>query len=218
MSLSASCGFERLAFSLSAVGEYRQLPIARASGAGCVRPVTGGGWRTRPRIWWIGCCRRSHISSGRLPSQASPLRPGPRRRAPHDGALLTRVLRAFLQVVFAWQRRRARALSASPPSAGAVTAIARAGGMANLNIHFHSTLPDGVFASVRCRSQPCRRRSPAALTVGRGDRVSAFAVTNPRTRCPRIEVARVAHRGAPPPRSAARARVGECKRTRNVPF
>ena len=37
-------------------------------------------------------------------------------------------------------------LSASSPSAGAVTAIARAGGMANLNVHFHSILPDGVFA------------------------------------------------------------------------
>ena len=47
----------------------------------------------------------------------------------------------------------------------------------------------------------------AALTlaVGGGDRVGALAVTKPRALRARIEVARVAHRGAPPPRSASRA-------------
>jgi len=62
-----------------------------------------------------------------------------------DGALLTKVLRAYLQVVFAWQRKRAREVSAGTPIPGAITAIQRAGGMANLNVHFHSIIPDGIF-------------------------------------------------------------------------
>jgi hypothetical protein len=64
-----------------------------------------------------------------------------------DKSLLTEVLRSYLQVLFAWQRKRARRSTAGKPIAGAVTAIQRAGGMANLNVHFHSIIPDGVFVS-----------------------------------------------------------------------
>ncbi len=52
----------------------------------------------------------------------------------------------FLRTVFGWYRRRARdALGVQGGRCGAVTVIQRFGGALNLNIHFHSLLPDGVF-------------------------------------------------------------------------
>jgi len=47
--------------------------------------------------------------------------------------------------VFAWQRRRGRALGIRDGQSGAVTFVQRFGGALNLNPHLHSLLPDGLF-------------------------------------------------------------------------
>lgn len=62
-----------------------------------------------------------------------------------DSDILNRVLSIFLRAIFASQRRRARKLSLHSPKTGAVTFVQRFGGILNLNIHFHSLIPDGVF-------------------------------------------------------------------------
>jgi hypothetical protein len=49
--------------------------------------------------------------------------------------------------LFAWQRRRARRLGVQQPMCGAVTFCQRFGSLLNLNCHFHSILPDAVFAA-----------------------------------------------------------------------
>jgi hypothetical protein len=63
-----------------------------------------------------------------------------------SGELLSEVLRAFLRTVFAWQRRSARQRGIVDGKIGAVTFAQRMGGTINLNVHFHCTLPDGVFS------------------------------------------------------------------------
>ena len=63
-----------------------------------------------------------------------------------DTTLLTKVLRGVLQVIFAWQRRKARAAGVSDGRAGAITFVQRFGGFVNLNVHYHALVPDGVFA------------------------------------------------------------------------
>jgi hypothetical protein len=68
-----------------------------------------------------------------------------RFRLARDAALLSRVLDIFLRAVFAWQRRRARAVGLTG-TCGSVTWIQRLGGFLNLNVHFHALVPDGVFA------------------------------------------------------------------------
>ena len=62
-----------------------------------------------------------------------------------DASLLGEVLRIFLRVVFAWQRRRARSRGIRG-LCGSVTWVQRFGGHLNLNVHFHALVPDGVFA------------------------------------------------------------------------
>lgn len=62
-----------------------------------------------------------------------------------DPTLITAVLRAFLRVLFAWQRRRARKRGIRDGQCGAVIFIQRFGGFVNLIVHFHAILPDGVF-------------------------------------------------------------------------
>jgi hypothetical protein len=60
-------------------------------------------------------------------------------------ALVSRLLDLFTRAVFAWQRRAARRLGVAEPRTGGVTAVQRFGGAINLNVHFHTLLPDGVF-------------------------------------------------------------------------
>jgi hypothetical protein len=55
------------------------------------------------------------------------------------------LLDLFTRAVFAWQRRRARALRVADPRTGGCTAVQRFGGALNLNVHFHTLVPDGVF-------------------------------------------------------------------------
>jgi len=62
-----------------------------------------------------------------------------------DGKLLSELRTAFLRMVFAWQRRRGRELGLRGGEAGAITFTQRFGGILNLNPHFHSILPDGLF-------------------------------------------------------------------------
>ncbi len=62
-----------------------------------------------------------------------------------DHDLLSDVLNVCLRKIFAWQRRKARALGTAKPMCGAVTFCQRFGSLLNLNCHFHSLLPDGVF-------------------------------------------------------------------------
>jgi|GEM_PF-870912 len=70
-----------------------------------------------------------------------------RYRLAYDRTLLTPVLGAFLRAVFASARRRGRRLhGVQRTKCGAVTFVQRFGGSANLNVHFHALVIDGVFA------------------------------------------------------------------------
>ena len=60
-------------------------------------------------------------------------------------ALASRLLGLFTRTVFTWQRRLARRRGAADPRTGGVTAVQRFGGALNLNVHFHSLVPDGIF-------------------------------------------------------------------------
>ncbi len=60
-------------------------------------------------------------------------------------ALVSRLLDLFTRSVFAWQRRAARRLGTAEPRTGGVNAVQRFGGAINLNVHFHTLIPDGVF-------------------------------------------------------------------------
>jgi ribosomal protein S27E len=101
------------------------------------------------------CTRRMHDTAAHLVDRVLPDAPYrqwvvsfPRHvrfRLALDPELLTRVLRGCLQVIFAWQRRRARELGAPNGQCGSTTFVQRFGGFANLNVHFHSLIPDGVF-------------------------------------------------------------------------
>jgi len=62
-----------------------------------------------------------------------------------DHELLSKVLRACLNKLFSWQKRAARKQGIPAPECGAVTFCQRFGSLLNLNCHFHSLLPDGVF-------------------------------------------------------------------------
>ena len=63
----------------------------------------------------------------------------------YDAELLPRMMRAYLQTLFSWMRRRGRALGIRDGRIGSVTFIQRFGSALNLNPHLHSLLPDGLF-------------------------------------------------------------------------
>jgi len=63
----------------------------------------------------------------------------------YDPELLPRMMRAYLQTLFSWMRRRGRALGIRDGRTGAVTFIQRFGSALNLNPHTHSLVPDGLF-------------------------------------------------------------------------
>ncbi|MBK9029889.1 MAG: transposase [Myxococcales bacterium] len=50
-----------------------------------------------------------------------------------------------MRAVVRWQRAQARALGIVGAAPGAVTAVQRFGSVLNLNVHFHTLVPDGVF-------------------------------------------------------------------------
>ena len=80
--------------------------VARA--AGCVPRAAGGEWMTRPRTWWIECCRMRAIANG-----SSPLSPpkGSRQVRYHlanSPKLASAALGEVLRAIFCWQRKQAR--------------------------------------------------------------------------------------------------------------
>ncbi|NQT85333.1 transposase [bacterium] len=62
-----------------------------------------------------------------------------------DRTFLTEMLRVFLRTLFAWQRLRGRRAGIRDGRPGAVTFVQRFGSVLNLNPHFHSLAPDGLF-------------------------------------------------------------------------
>ncbi len=62
-----------------------------------------------------------------------------------DRKLFSALISAYLRTLFAWQRRRGRALGIRDGQTGAVTFVQRFGGALNLHPHAHSLLPDGLF-------------------------------------------------------------------------
>ena len=71
-----------------------------------------------------------------------------RFRLAADRHLLSTMLRVFLQVLFAWQRRRGRDLGIPDGRTGSVSFLQRFGSALNLNVHRHCILPDGLFVPV----------------------------------------------------------------------
>jgi hypothetical protein len=65
--------------------------------------------------------------------------------AARDPAFCSRLLDLFTRAVFAWQRRRGRLVGVADPRTGGCTAVQRFGSAINLNVHFHTLIPDGVF-------------------------------------------------------------------------
>ena len=59
--------------------------------------------------------------------------------------LISLALNLFLRALFSWQRRCAKRQGVPSPQCGAVTCIQRFGSALNLNLHFHTLVPDGVF-------------------------------------------------------------------------
>ena len=62
-----------------------------------------------------------------------------------DRKLFSALISAFLRTLFAWQRRRGRAIGIRDGQTGAVTFVQRFGGALNLHPHAHSLVPDGLF-------------------------------------------------------------------------
>jgi len=72
-----------------------------------------------------------------------------RYRLAYDRDFASLLLKRFTQEVFGWQRRQAKKKlglnSVRDAQSGGVTSIQRFGSAANLNLHFHILIPDGVF-------------------------------------------------------------------------
>lgn len=121
-----------------------------------------------------------------------------------DRRLLSAALTCFVRAVFRWQRAQARALGIACASPGAVTAIQRFGSVLNLNVHFHTLIPDGVFVPDRARAW-CRCRRPPTTTWPRSapawrgascDWSTAAAMTTTTTAPARCSPTRRGHRWA----------------------
>ena len=55
------------------------------------------------------------------------------------------MLQGYLKSVFAWQRHRGRKAGIDDGQTGAITFVQKFGSALNLNIHFHSLVPSGLF-------------------------------------------------------------------------
>jgi hypothetical protein len=91
-----------------------------------------------------------------------------RHRLAYDHRLCRAVLGVFVRALLGSAQRRARALGIGG-RAGAVTAIQRCGSALNVNPHFHSLVPEGVFAEQRDGSQRFvpLREPPSDVEVAR---------------------------------------------------
>jgi hypothetical protein len=77
-----------------------------------------------------------------------------------DAGLTRAVRRVFLRTLFGRQRRRAARRGLVGVRSGSVTAIQRLGGSANLNVHFHALLFDGVDTRASPTARPVFHRLP----------------------------------------------------------
>ena len=69
-----------------------------------------------------------------------------RYRLAYDSGLVRDVLKIFIRVIFSSLRRRAQKYAGiGNYKCGAVTFVQRFGGAININIHFHTLVPDGAF-------------------------------------------------------------------------
>ena len=97
-----------------------------------------------------------------------------------DKTLLSAMLRVHFRTLFAWQRRRGRALGICGET-GAVTFIQRFGGALNTNPHAHSLLPDGLFVQsdggrlTFVPLPPPSDKDVAQLTLRLAERLGALA-------------------------------------------
>jgi len=62
-----------------------------------------------------------------------------------EHGFFTKMLRAFLQSVFTWQRKRGRRLGIKNGQTGAISFLQRATGALTLYPHTHTLVPDGLF-------------------------------------------------------------------------
>lgn len=86
-----------------------------------------------------------------------------RARLALDHRLARRIGRAFIQCVFAWQRRQAKhEFGLRGVECGSVTVTQRLGGALNLNVHFHALVSDGVFVRQDDGSQRFHRLAAPA--------------------------------------------------------
>jgi hypothetical protein len=63
-----------------------------------------------------------------------------------DSALLSQVLAIVIRVIAGSRRRRAKERGFKDGESGSVTLVQRFGGSANLNLHFHTLMIEGVYA------------------------------------------------------------------------
>jgi hypothetical protein len=77
-----------------------------------------------------------------------------RYRLAYDGALLSALLRTFLQHLEAYYRGQARQLGYRHARSGGVTCVQRFGSALNLNPHLHILMLDGVYVSHPDSGQP----------------------------------------------------------------
>jgi hypothetical protein len=102
-----------------------------------------------------------------------------RYRCAYDARLTSAVLCAFLRALFAELRRRARQLwSIARSQCGAVTFVQRFGSALNLNLHFHTLVLDGVYATTEGEPgrflalPPPGRESVARVLAGTARRIT----------------------------------------------
>ncbi len=75
--------------------------------------------------------------------------------------LTNAALKIYLRAISSWQKRRAKRSGIMKSQAGAVTFIQRFGSALNLNIHFHTLVPDGVFVETDAGYIFCRQSLPS---------------------------------------------------------
>ncbi len=75
--------------------------------------------------------------------------------------LTNAALKIYLRAISSWQKKRAKGSGIINPQTGAVTFIQRFGSALNLNIHFHTLIPDGVFVETDAGYTFCRQSLPS---------------------------------------------------------
>ena len=78
-----------------------------------------------------------------------------------DSELLSKVLAITLRSIAGLQKRRAQAQGFKDGESGSVTLVQRFGGSANLNVHFHTLMIEGVYRSEKDRAVFHELRPPS---------------------------------------------------------